>query len=193
MPVSDAAKDNYRGLLHELRREGSQTVVSNRYPWHTRIATKELLEHAADTRAEVRLLSGSGTEQFYNSDIIDLLVGCLRRACSVRILIWNEKAGLADTLTGLGDVGPGRFEWKYSRTNKYADEIRHLLLVGTQAFRLEKAHDSLDDFEFTEESPELPARICFNDEINGKALEEYFDTLWDMVSVVPEADEAPAE
>ncbi len=63
-----------------------------------------------------------------------------------------------------------------------ADRPRnHFFLVDDEAYRFESEHDTFTGNEFRSDDdfhPEIPARICFNDQPNAAVLREWFDQVW---------------
>jgi hypothetical protein len=179
--VSEEVKGAFRELLHNGRVHGSPAVIANRFQWQTRLATLELLEHAIDKKAEVRILTGTATEYFYRDDVVRRLGSCAKANCKIRMLIWNDKSGaVGDDLRDLVREHAGKFEIRRSGTRTMGAEMSHFLLVGEEAYRLEQPHDYFEkNQKFDEFSPEAMATIVFRDASGGQALAEHFNQLWD--------------
>jgi hypothetical protein len=178
--VSDEAKEQYRKMLSEYRLQRLQDPIANCYPWQTRLATLELLEMAKRDSSEVRILTGTATEDFYCNEVTNRLEECLVEDCVVKVMVWNESERLAGrTLRNLHDRHPGLFQLEYAGTRNRGAEIPHFLLVDESAYRVEHPHEYFENVKMSDTSPETKARICFNDVASGKVLKHFFDQLWE--------------
>lgn len=182
----DELKQIYRQKMEMAAREDSSQLLGNRFPWQTRIAVEQLLKKAAETNQDVCLLSGSAPEGFFNEQIIGLLNKCLASGCRIKIVAWSETEDvIAPALkTWARENRLKNVELRFSGTKKLEDRIPHFLLVGDKAYRQESPHASFQDVSFTESTPQIPARICFNDPETGASLKSLFEDAWGVSSEV---------
>jgi hypothetical protein len=97
----------------------------------------------------------------------------------VRIMCWARTIDYSqNSLSTLRLEFPDQFELRISGTDKYADELSHFLVVEDFAYRLEQPHPPAKASDFRDFSPEVPAKICFNDKDTGERLVTFFDDLW---------------
>ncbi len=61
-----------------------------------------------------------------------------------------------------------------------AEHLPHFILVGDRAYRQEAVHKDLMDQPFDDFSPEVPARINFDDPEGLKEQSDLFDTVWSV-------------
>lgn len=188
--VPEELRVNYQRRLAEARRANSPEPVGNARPWHTRIATSELLIAAMELRAKnlpstVRILSGGIPEGFYNTEMVDELRACLAKEIKVKIVVCNDSEdAIADSVKELAresqglrdDNGDPMFVLKLKNpevTKPYRQG--HFLLVGDNAFRLEDEHPDLTGETFTDYEPKIPACVCFNRPAVGAILKRTFE------------------
>jgi hypothetical protein len=152
------------------------------------MAIQELLEHAASTKADVRILTGSGTDKAYGRDeIAGAMKHALEAPCKVRILVWNDaQHPVGNTLRRLQREFSDRMEIRISDTRKDFEKVPHFLTVGKEANRLEMPHPPYDDVEFTDVTPLTHARICFRDSEWTSTLNSYFDSKWEEFPAMAE-------
>ena len=200
--VDEKAKLAYREHLQRCRKEKSSEPIPNRFPWHGDLAIRELLTLATDEQEggrplEVRILTGSAPDRVYGSDDPGIWHNYINAGGRINILLWGDNpAKCRGVLRSLYNAGQP-IELKFSGTNQLAGRINHFIVVGDRAYRLEAPHEPFpDDVIFSDCSPEMPARICFNDTVGGAQLVKFFDALWNFghsVSSPRKADEtAPA-
>lgn len=188
-------KAKYRRLLRSYRMEENADPISNRHPWHASLAIEELFSLAAQKQherndrrertLEVRILTGSFPNRVYGDEAGDSLERFLDEKGIVKILIWNESIdtnsyGIAQLLKN------SNVEIRISRTAKLGKTLAHFLVVGDQAYRLEQRHDPFEE-EITDFTPEMFARICFNDPVGAKELVAFFDDLWEHCHPIEES------
>jgi len=180
MAITDKTREGFERLLREFHAQRIPIPISNKYPWQTRLAIRELLGLARETKAQVRLLTGTGTDMAYGrDDLAKPMRLALEEGCHVRILVWNDaQHPVGSVLAQLAKDFPAGLEIKMSGTRLASDKIPHFLTVGEDANRLEIPHPPYDNIEFTEDSPETRASICFNAAEGTRGLNTYFDVLW---------------
>ena len=176
--LSSPDKDTFRAFLDGAAAQPEKWVVSNRYPWQSKMAFEKLLCVAKETKADIRLLSGGGSESFYDDCFSKQLHACKDAGCKIQILIWQKSPDfVSKELAKLANTGT--IQLRVSGTDDYADKIPHFLLVGDSAFRQEALHKPFDrDIKFSETEPQVPARIDFKDPVTGKTLLDMFSQLW---------------
>jgi hypothetical protein len=181
MQTPSDPKVDFRNLLSKYRYGRSESFISNRYPWQTKMAVLELLKLAESDGKSVRILSGNAPEQFYSEEVIEHIAKCLKAGCDVNILIWS-KSRRCPEFESLQKTSYGQnLSFRFSGTTEGSDILQHFLVVGDDAYRLEAIHPDLSGETFTEISPETQAKICFNDPAGGGRLAKLFDTIWDML------------
>ncbi len=183
--VTDKTREGFKRLLTRFREGRIPIPISNRYPWQSKLATLELLDHARSLGAPVRILTGSGTDSFYGTEVGAALRVCLEKGCLVRVLVWNAlDRPCGKALTVLSK----RFSQQMQIRSKSGREKEspHFLTVDGEACRLEAPHEPYDDVEFSEIWPETVAQIWFNEPPLTKALNTYFDREWGSCPVGPE-------
>ena len=106
----------------------------------------------------------------------------------IRILAWTDtlespRKKEVKTLLCLAEAGGNNaVVTRVSGTREHGEKLSHFLLVGTKAYRYEAPHKYFSDEDVDDFSPEIPARICFNDPVTATRLSEFFDELWNTVS-----------
>ena len=184
--VSEKAKAGYRELL-QLRRKGkSAEPIPNRYPWHGEMAIRELLEFARSAQqqghpADIRILTGSAPDRVYGCEDRSVWDQFAKAGGRIRIIVWGDNPGkCGGVLRALYETNES-VEFRLSGTNELAGQLMHFVVVGNSAYRLEAPHTPFpDDTIFQDFSPEIPARICFNDPIGGEAMVRCFDSMWGL-------------
>jgi len=190
--IKRVARD-YEASMETARTAKGRAVRGNRFPFQTRIAVKNLLLKAQESGSDLRILTGCLPDGFYNSEFIKQLVPCLEAGSDAKVLVWNTKRGATpDEFKKLcekyDNIQIRRVDGPDAST-----AIPHMLLVGGEHFRLEQPHGSFDDEEFTELSPEIPAKIVFNDREKCKELQALFDLGWQYSEVKREASSVTPE
>ncbi len=101
-----------------------------------------------------------------------------------RVLIYNDRfdvsgCNLFNRLDGT--------EWEFAVALFYhGNKLKHFLTVNRAAYRVEAPHGTFKASDFTDFTPEVSARICFNDEQGAGTLNTFFDQLWtNCAPIVP--------
>jgi hypothetical protein len=70
----------------------------------------------------------------------------------------------------------------FVRQAKSANPLKHFTVCDTRMARVEQLHA-----ELTSDTPasEIKARVCFNDPVQAKALEDGFDRIWNWLTQFP--------
>jgi hypothetical protein len=172
--------EDYKKRLRDAADCNSPAVLGNRYPWQIQIAVRALLEKAANERAEVKILSGCIAGEFHEKGTADLLRECLKQGCEVRVAVWSDVSeAVDDSILRLEADFPGQFELRWSEeAGVLAERLPHSIIVGDHAYRQEAPHASTLDADWSDFSPEIPARICFNDRDGARPQIELFETVW---------------
>jgi hypothetical protein len=179
----------YLGLLRSNWQDRSKLLIPNRYPWHSRVATGQLLEYAHSKRQltgespEIRILTGSLPDFIYSdTDNYERLRSHIEIGGKVKIAVWDNKATSigGSRLRQLAE-NSDRLEIRFSGTVEEFPKLSHFLVVGDDAYRLEVPHPKVDQSKVSDFSPECPAMICFNNKEIGTRLVEMFDSLWDII------------
>jgi len=177
--ILEPLKKDYLQLLETAAANSSSETIGNRFPWQTKLSTQILLKVAADNGLDVRILSGGPKDFFWDTDRVKGLEKCLEKGCQVRVLVWyRDEAAVGSRLPKIAKKQP-KLQIRWSGKDLFGP-LPHFLLVDENAYRVEAIHGDLTGEEFTEVSPEIPARICFNDPVGGKKQRQFFDNLWDQ-------------
>lgn len=180
--IVNDVREEFRMILARSRLERGCGVISNRFPWQSRMAVLELLKHAQECNEEVRILSGTGTARFYSAQVVEQMEACLKKGIPIRMVVWDERPPEGLAVEALRARHPENFDIVYTGTRVAGDKIGHFLLVGKTAYRLEAVHGYLGESEFTDISPETKAKICFNDPVTGETLDGTFNLVWKILS-----------
>lgn len=172
------SRETFRTLLEGVASKPELGTLMNRFPWQSRLATERLLQYARSTQKPIRILSGSAPEGFYDQAMVKELEACKAAGCTIQILIWQKDAtGISDGLMNLFETDT--IDLLVSGTDEAYEKVPHFLLVGDSAFRQEAPHKRFESgILFSENSPEVPARIDFDDPVTGKKLRDLFDGVW---------------
>ncbi len=181
-------RKEYQDILRQACENRTTDKIANRYPWQTRCCHRELLGLAERDRLNVRFCCGTGSEKFFNDEMITLLQRCADAKCKIEMVIWNSDT--SQIAPGLLDLArKGAVTLVYSGTREMGEEIPHFLLVGDNAYRVEAPHPYFGpDQLFTDVSPEIPAKICFNDRQQIPELNRLFKDMMSHSKPVPTAE-----
>lgn len=195
--ATDEVRSQYKAALRTYREEARRDPIANRFPWHGELAVTELLDFARQKQAElllinakkrpapvqVRLITGTSPDRVYGLLASRAFDAFLDVGGCVRVLIWNDKPECCGgELQKKVEKYKDRLSIRLSKTMEFSEQIRHFLVVDKVAYRLESPHAPFDTAAaFDDFSPEIPARICFNDPAGAARLVEYFDSLWSAV------------
>lgn len=176
----------YQSVLERFRERRNPNPIPNRFPWQSRIAMVELtklaIENLRNNGSEtIRVLTSRFPWEVYGKPPLRTeLESFLKLGGNLRVLIWTESLDRNELLLqSLQEIAPDDgLNYLVSGTEQGGDELHHMFVVGTSAYRFEAPHPSFKEVEFTELSPEVPARISFNDQENAESLVNYFDRLW---------------
>lgn len=177
--LSSSDRATFRAMLEGAASNPELGVVSNRFPWQSRMAFEKLLDVAKKNKSSIRILSGSCHEGYYKEDLVKKITECKQAGCpNIRILVWQKSPdSICPALLKLAENDT--IELRISGTDDFADTVPHFLLVGENAFRQEAGHPPFtSQTKFTDVEPQVPARIDFNDPVTGKTLTGIFDKFW---------------
>lgn len=190
--ASKKMRDEYRNLLRNYRLEENKSPVANRHPYHAQIAVSELMELAISklttssrrsSSNEALIITGSAPDRVFFPETADSFDRFFKAGGRVRLVVWNDTFKCGDRLRALFDKHVGQVEWRVSQTQDFASEVAHFLLVCDQAYRLESPHEPFINVPFDNDfTPEIPAKICFNDPEGGASLRSYFEEVWELLS-----------
>jgi len=171
-------REEYDRMLRDAREQKQRVQIANRVPWQTRLATRHLLEAAKERVETIRILAGTGGQNFFTEEMVGLLRNCADAGCSIRMLVWQPDLNtVSDGIKQL--YTEGKLRLLPSGTKKFAATMPHFLLVGEDTYRQEAGHEEFDPAKpFTDDYPEIPARISFNDPDNALRLVGMFESLW---------------
>jgi hypothetical protein len=148
------------------------------------VAVDQLMKLANERQADgakqtVRLLTGSCPDFVYGRDAFKEFSKFVDDGGRLKILAWTKSLdAVRPKLTSLADDHPDQVEVRVSNRDDLNDQIPHFLLVEDGAYRYEVPHAAVDASTCSDFEPEVPAKISFNDEDNGRGLREFFDELW---------------
>lgn len=168
----------YEEILRDASEQKQEVLIANRFPWQTRMATKSLLDHARNSHEPVSILAGTGGQNFFDDEMARSLRNCADAGCEIRMLVWQpDESTIAPAVKELR--GQGKITLRLSGTKKFSTTLPHFLLVGEDAYRQEAGHPEFPpDMKFDDTSPDIPARISFNDPMDGLRLKGMFETFW---------------
>ena len=192
--VSEEMKTEYRNLLRDYRLQQSPDPIANRRPWHCEIAIQELLAFGVRKQqlakesgllpVEIRVLTSSCPNHVYGRGAAEGFEKFLAAGGILKVLIWNESLDTEDgasAIAGIAKSFSDQVAVRISGTSAKGETLMHFFVVGDQAYRLESPHKTFRASDFTDFSPEIPARICFNDQNTGTTLVHYFDHIWNLL------------
>ena len=186
--VTDETKALYEELLESYRTSASPDPIPNRLPWQAKCAVQALAECALEKQTAaneeggdpvtVLILTSSLPDYVYGGKASQILRDFRDAGGEIRVLVWN------DTMRQLEDsfwrsLRMGRASLRLSGTKEFGDTLNHFCLVGSEAYRLEAPHQYYRAADFSECSPEIPARICFSDPAGGARIAAFFERLWE--------------
>ncbi|MEZ6067172.1 MAG: hypothetical protein R3B90_16060 [Planctomycetaceae bacterium] len=191
-----AAYENWLSLERSNR---SNIAIPNELPWHSKAAVLELARYATELQQErhadnevtndganviVRLLTGSLTACVYDENLCREVERFLHDGGSVRIIVWNKELGstLHECQSRL--LANPKVEVRLSGTCLFGDKMNHFIVVDNLGYRREAPHPYYPADDFTLTSPEIPAQICFNDEVGAAKMIAFFDGLWSRLPVI---------
>ncbi len=178
--LSSSDKATFRAMLAGAASNPDVGVVSNRYPWQSKMAFEKLLDVAKTKKEGIRILSGSCHEGYYKEDLVKKFTECKDAGCPfIRILVWQKSAdGICPALLKLAE--DDTIDLRISGTDDFASTVPHFLLVGENAFSSRSWTSAFltSQTTFTETEPQVPARIDFNDPVTGKTLTGIFVKFW---------------
>lgn len=190
--VSIEAAMAYERVLMTSRLSRSTDPIPNRYPWHCRIAVRELMRLAIQLQCEqkkvgspvtIRLLTGTLSKNVYGSSLLASLGDFLGIGGHLKILVWNtEKAifesyGHNSPLMSFASV-PG-LALRFSGSRDFGDKLMHFMTVDDFAFRMEAPHPYFESNTFNDFEPDIPAQISFNNPAVTRSLNDFFESLWE--------------
>jgi hypothetical protein len=200
--MDEDTKSRYRELLRSYRIEESEDPIANRRPWHCKIAVVELVEFGITAAREakkqglperplIRLLTSVCPNHIYGSrEFLDSLEDYFDAGGTMQVLVYNDSFETkGNALFAITRERDG-LDFKCSKTSFKGDHLKHFMVVGNQAYRVEAAHEPHRGDVFTDFYPEIPARICFNDQAGSRELSSFFDELWRVCHPVVAAKRA---
>lgn len=190
--VSETVRREYEEILERCRVNKSESGIANLYPWHCKAAIGKLLDEAIGRQngmngikdggqTNVRILTSHCPDHVFGKQgVFPKLSIFLNAGGRLKILVWNKSdaEGIGGDIFSLQNP---HATIRFSQTTLLAKEIQHFLVVDNNAYRLEQGHDPVEGQKFNDFYPEIKARICFNDPLQGEALVKFFDTLWERV------------
>lgn len=178
---------SYQLVLRRFRERRNPNPIPNRFPWQSRIAMEELTQLAIENLKSsgtetIRILTSRFPWEVYGQvPLRSSLEEFLKLGGQVRVLIWTESLDrneiLLEALQSCAIENGLRY--LVSGTEEGGEELHHMFVVGESAYRFEAPHVSFKNVEFSELSPEVPARISFNDAETASHLIGYFEKLWE--------------
>jgi len=175
------------------RRVPSRSYIANLYPWHCRESVSALVrfafmrQNSNPKNVSVRILVHTFLDNVFGEETVTDFQNYLIHSGSIKILFAQPPvANYGGTFNELKSVSEnlarerGRQSGLQVQTTPLIDRpFPQFILVGEAAYRVEATHDPIyDPSEFKARSPELPARLCFNDPRGGRQLMASFDLLW---------------
>ena len=207
--VDEELKKDYEQILEDAHESNTDRPVPTRFPWHCKLAIRELLRLAIEkqqksqallsqqkrmhsTRSrfgnknlvpvELRLFTGTLTELVYDIELQDLMLEFLDRGGMFYVIIWNQFDGIVPQNSFLARfLGNENVKVRFSQTTESHEHLQHFFLVGDYAFRLEEVHRPFAPEEFTDTFPAIQAKVIFNDPQQGKILKNLFDAVWNLL------------
>ena len=184
VPTLDADKrQRYQTQLRRHRKARSSSPLPNGNPWNFREAARELIEEAVDRSKKkavsVRVIAESLTPYIFTDRILEHLGEVMSNSGKVQLIVWNTHCDHLNELVTrffFGDDA-GAFDVRISRTDKFRHIVRDLILIDNNAYRLEAIRPRNDTQAISDFSPEMRARICFNDPEGGTRIRRYFDLI----------------
>ena len=174
-----AMERRYRKQLEKAEEKGG--VVGNRYPFQTHLAIEVLLAKAVREKLPVALVCGGLPEGFYDQDLQLQFGACAKAGVPVKVAVWNDTPSVVpDWLRRLAQEHRGAFELRWSgKLGEVGERLPHFLVVGKDHYRQEAVHRDLTNEAFSGFSPEVPARIAFQDAEGAGRLLDLFGLVWD--------------
>jgi hypothetical protein len=189
--MDEETKSTYRELLQSYRIDESKDPIANRRPWHCKIAVEELVEFGISKarearknqlpeRPRIRLLTSVCPNHIYGSHgFLERLEEFFDAGGTVQVLVYSDSFDTRGSALFAITKEQAGIQFRCSRTSFKSEQLKHFMTVGDQAYRVEASHPPHKSSDFTDLSPEIPARICFNDPEGTSNLKGFFDALWD--------------
>lgn len=191
--VDPSAFREYRESLETCRRQRSEAVIPNRWPWQCRLAVRTLSNEALQRQVEakrsggeqvtVRILTSTLPEYVYGGEVAQCLSEFVRMGGRLRVLVWNDIPPRRTSSPFLQTLRASKDDYRLSGFRPKAKQLRHLMTVGDDAYRLEAPHDIVSA-DFSDFSPEVAATICFNDTDAGGRIVSYFESIWNALDAL---------
>lgn len=188
-PACDYEEKIYGEVLAEARVSRSEEAYANKYPGHAKIANFQLFELAASLQKNgkdtpVKIVTGSLPDHVFKPSSDGPVDAFLKAGGRIQVLIWCSPIENCGTcLREKATEFKSQITFRAVEDSGEANEIPHFLLVGEEAYRIERPHSPFKG-PITDTTPEVAARICFNDPVFGKNLSGFFNAIWDMATPV---------
>jgi hypothetical protein len=173
----DAVYPGYRSVIKSLVGDGYSGQFRNDSYADALFLTDIMFEHADKA---VRMLTGGGGDGFIETlaaRFEEMLERLQRVGGEVRIIMLSTE--IPKFLQQLSERFASTL--RIARA-KASDKMKHFIVCDTHMVRLEELHD-----ELTPATPAsaIKANVTFNDRVQAKVAEDYFDTLWERVRQRP--------
>lgn len=177
--------NEYTQTVEKYLAEDSSAVFGNFSSAHAGYIISRFLETA---KHSVEILSGSFADTFYDGLSIDRLlvetaIRVRRNGGQVRIItsdgITSER--LRRLSQAANEIESNALQYA-SAEYRGSAPLKHFLVVDAKRYRLEEAHEK------TTETPMcVKAEVCCNGRTKARELLEYFNRIWQVVSLQPTA------
>ena len=168
---------DYENVLANARLAKSQHPIGNRFPWHAKVAIRELLEFAhSQNIGGIRFISDSFSNFVYDNSFCKLVFDYARNVGDVRAIFIGPQLPtnslFISTLLECGDI-------RVTQTESPGKDFQHFFVIGKEAYRLEKGHAPYDASNVSPISPVVASTICFSDPQTGEILHDRFEAIWE--------------
>jgi len=192
--IPEHTLDGYREKLTKASELDSPSPIpiANLYPWHARESIAALFDFARrrqwkrtegdPTTIRLMLYAFPGCSSF--EAIASWIGEALEAGANLRLLVDSPPThALASAITKLACsfAQNDRLEIRKWSSRAFQHDLVQVFLVDSSAYRIEIAHaGTLQETNWTDKKPSIPARICFRDERVGVALAGCFDAAWHL-------------
>jgi len=189
--VSHEVRKEYKRILHRSRVDKSESFVGNRYPWQCQAAVHELLsfgidrqsKRAANEPVEILILTGSLPDYVFGVDhSCTEFEDFLNAGGRVRVLVWAKEIQPGARKLIEHNKHLSALQVRVSGTDNRGESLSHFLVVDKTAYRLERPHPKVPPQAFDDFTPEIPAKITFNDPTFATELATFFDDIWNRMT-----------
>lgn len=163
MSTSPKIKDDFVELVEKSREKKSSQTIYNASIEHAEVLLKNLFKVAIDNKKDVKIVSGNLNDDFYKK-LVDDARKAFEKGCKVSLIVLNQKVDLKDNAfaNAVKNNASGEVLQQTKSTTCF---LPHFMLVGKDAFRIEKDHE------------QTKAIASFNDQEIGTVLYESFEEL----------------